>query len=185
MFLYKAILDDPLPWLEDLVRAQRPQRLPVVFTIDEVRRFIEAVEEPNRLIVKLLYGSELRLLEALTRAQPRCITVHCKSDDRGAVDIQVRRRMAIRIYLGRATATEASQEFIAGHRHAVLAYVDADSIANDEELAERMAIQGWTAVEWDRMGDVSDSSVVEKGEPHVSAYKSAREYGFCLVIYRG
>lgn len=93
--------------------------------------------------------------------------------------------MAIRVYLGRATATEASQEFVAGHRHSVLAYVDADSIANDEELAERMAIQGWTAVEWDRMGEVSDSSVVEKGEPHVGACKSAREYGFCLVIYRG
>jgi integrase len=49
-----------------LVRAQRPQRLPVVLTADEVRRVIDAVEEPSRLIVKLLYGSGLRLLEALT-----------------------------------------------------------------------------------------------------------------------
>jgi integrase len=49
-----------------LVRAERPQRLPVVLTVDEVRRVIDAVEEPSRLIVKLLYGSGLRLLEALT-----------------------------------------------------------------------------------------------------------------------
>lgn len=93
--------------------------------------------------------------------------------------------MAIRVYLGRATATEAAQEHVAGHRHAVLAYVDADAIANDEELAERMAIHGWTAVEWDRMGEVSDSAVVEKGEPHVSACKSAREHGLGLVIFSG
>ena len=66
LFLDKAVLDEPLPWLHDLVRAQRPQRLPVVLTVDEVRRVIDAVEEPSRLIVKLLYGSGLRLLEALT-----------------------------------------------------------------------------------------------------------------------
>lgn len=55
-----------MPWLKDLVRAQRPLRLPVVLTVDEVRRVIDAVDEPSRLIVKLLYGSGLRLLEALT-----------------------------------------------------------------------------------------------------------------------
>jgi integrase len=43
-----------------------PQRLPVVLTVNEIRRVIDAVEEPSRLIVKLLYGSGLRLLEALT-----------------------------------------------------------------------------------------------------------------------
>lgn len=66
LFLYKSVLEDPLPWLHDLVRAQRPQRLPVVLTVDEVRRVIDAVEEPSRLVVRLLYGSGLRLLEALT-----------------------------------------------------------------------------------------------------------------------
>ena len=50
LFLYKAVLEEPLPWLHDLVRAQRPQRLPVVLTVDEVRRVIDAVEEPSRLI---------------------------------------------------------------------------------------------------------------------------------------
>lgn len=44
LFLYKSVLEDPLPWLHDLVRAQRPQRLPVVLSVDEVRRIIDAVE---------------------------------------------------------------------------------------------------------------------------------------------
>jgi hypothetical protein len=36
LFLYRTVLDDPLPWIEELVRAQRPQRLPVVLTREEV-----------------------------------------------------------------------------------------------------------------------------------------------------
>ena len=36
LFLYRVVLADPLPWIEDLVRAQRPQRLPVVLTRDEI-----------------------------------------------------------------------------------------------------------------------------------------------------
>jgi len=41
IFLYRVVLEDPLPWLNDLVRAQRPVRLPVVLTVDEVRCVIE------------------------------------------------------------------------------------------------------------------------------------------------
>ena len=37
LFLYREVLDDPLPWLDDVVRAQRPIRVPVVLTIDESR----------------------------------------------------------------------------------------------------------------------------------------------------
>jgi hypothetical protein len=40
LFLDESMLEEPLPWLHDLVRAQRPQRLPVVLTVDEVRRVI-------------------------------------------------------------------------------------------------------------------------------------------------
>jgi integron integrase len=54
-----------LPWLKDVIRAQRPERLPVVLTVDEARRVITEVDPPSRLIVKLLYGAGLRLLEAL------------------------------------------------------------------------------------------------------------------------
>jgi integron integrase len=65
LFLYRQVLQEPLPWLQDIVRAQRPVRLPVVLSIDEARRVIAEVEAPARLVVKLLYGSGLRLLEAL------------------------------------------------------------------------------------------------------------------------
>ena len=59
-------LEKPLPWLDDLVRAQKPERLPVVLTIEEVRDVIAHLEPPAKLVVQLLYGSGLRLLEALT-----------------------------------------------------------------------------------------------------------------------
>ncbi|HVS31786.1 MAG TPA: integron integrase [Thermoanaerobaculia bacterium] len=65
IFLYRVVLDDPLPWLHELVRAQRPARLPVVLTIDEVRRVIDRLQGVPRLVAQLLYGSGLRLLEAL------------------------------------------------------------------------------------------------------------------------
>ena len=64
LFLYRHVLEEPLPWLDDIVRAQRPERLPVVLTVDEMRDVIAAVSPAARL-VQLLYGSGLRLLEAL------------------------------------------------------------------------------------------------------------------------
>jgi integrase len=63
IFLYCVVLEDPLPWLQDVIRAQRPERLPVVLTVDEVRRVIAEIDPPSRLVVKLLYGAGLRLLE--------------------------------------------------------------------------------------------------------------------------
>lgn len=55
-----------MPWIDDIVRAQRPERLPVVLTIDEVRQVIAGTAAPAKLVVQFLYGSALRLLEALT-----------------------------------------------------------------------------------------------------------------------
>ena len=63
LFLYREILGVELPWLDDLVRAKRPQHLPTVLTRDEVRAVLERVDGVPRLIALLLYGSGLRLLE--------------------------------------------------------------------------------------------------------------------------
>ena len=41
LFLYRHVLQDPLPWLQDVVRAQRPIHLPVVLTPDEARMVLE------------------------------------------------------------------------------------------------------------------------------------------------
>jgi integron integrase len=65
VFLYRNVLERPLPRLEDLVRAHRPRRLPVVLTRDEVRRLLAFMHGTPRLVATLLYGTGLRLLEAL------------------------------------------------------------------------------------------------------------------------
>jgi integron integrase len=65
LFLYREVLEDPLPWLNDVVRARRSQHLPVVLTPAEVRAVLDAMGGPARLVVQLLYGGGLRLLECL------------------------------------------------------------------------------------------------------------------------
>ena len=65
LFLYREVLGVDLPWLDDVVRARRPRKLPVVLTVDEVARVLERLEGTHRLIGRLLYGAGLRILEAL------------------------------------------------------------------------------------------------------------------------
>ena len=64
VFLYAHVLDRPLDQLR-LVRAHRPQRLPVVLTRAEVDRVLARLDGVHRLIGLLLYGSGLRVLESL------------------------------------------------------------------------------------------------------------------------
>ena len=66
LFLYKAVLERPLGWIEGVVHARRPQRLPVVLTRDEARDLLGKLKGTCWLVATLLYGSGLRLLEALT-----------------------------------------------------------------------------------------------------------------------
>ena len=56
LFLYKAVLGQPLPWLDDLVHARRPKRLPVVLTRDEVQAVLGRLTGTPRLMATLLYG---------------------------------------------------------------------------------------------------------------------------------
>ncbi len=65
LFLYREVLEVELPWMEGLVRAKRPRRLPVVLSRDEVARLLAALEGPCWLMGSLLYGSGMRLLECL------------------------------------------------------------------------------------------------------------------------
>jgi integron integrase len=65
LFMYRHVLEDPLPWIDDLVRARKRIRLPVVMTPDEVRRVIQASKGTTKLIFTILYGGGLRLLECL------------------------------------------------------------------------------------------------------------------------
>jgi integron integrase len=54
-----------LPWLGAVIRASRPKRLPIVLTRNEVRRILAELDGQFKLIASLLYGSGLRVLEAL------------------------------------------------------------------------------------------------------------------------
>jgi len=65
LFLYREVLDQPLPRIADVVRARRPKRLPVVLSRAEVWAVIGHLDGVPRLVASLLYGSGLRLLEAL------------------------------------------------------------------------------------------------------------------------
>src|SRR5437867_10047829 len=63
LFLYRDVLEVDVPWIDDIVRAKRPQRLPVVLTRDEVRAVLRRLDGTPRLMAYLLYGAGLRLLE--------------------------------------------------------------------------------------------------------------------------
>ena len=63
LFLYRDVLEIDLPWLDGIVRARRPERLPVVLTRDEVRAVLQQLEGVPRLMACLLYGAGLRVLE--------------------------------------------------------------------------------------------------------------------------
>ena len=65
LFLYREVLEIELPWLEGVTRAKRPPRLPVVLSESEVQRLLAQLEGTPLLIASLLYGSGLRLMEAL------------------------------------------------------------------------------------------------------------------------
>jgi integron integrase len=63
LFLYRDVLELDVPWLDGVVRAKRPERLPVVLTREEVTAVLRRLEGVPRLMTSLLYGAGLRLLE--------------------------------------------------------------------------------------------------------------------------
>jgi len=66
LFLYRAVLDEQVGWIAGVVRAQRPKHMPCVLTRAEVRLVLRQMHGVERLVAGLLYGSGLRLLEALS-----------------------------------------------------------------------------------------------------------------------
>jgi integron integrase len=65
LFLYGDVLGVELPWLDEMVRAVTPRRLPAVLSRAEVRAVLLRLDGTPRLIAVLLYGAGLRLLETL------------------------------------------------------------------------------------------------------------------------
>ncbi len=65
LFLYREVLGMELAWVEQVVRAKRPQRLPVVLGQAEVQRLLAQMDGRTWLIASLLYGTGMRLMECL------------------------------------------------------------------------------------------------------------------------
>lgn len=65
VFLYRRVLHQALGDIEPFDRAKRSRRLPVVLSREEVQQVIQQLDGVPRLVVGLLYGSGLRLMEAL------------------------------------------------------------------------------------------------------------------------
>ena len=83
LFLYKEVLELPLAGLGSIPRARGPVRLPTVLGPEEVRRVIIQMRGVTRLLALLLYGSGMRLMEALT--------LRVKDLDIGRGEIVIRR----------------------------------------------------------------------------------------------
>jgi integron integrase len=65
LFLYREVLHIELPWLDEVIAAKAPRRLPVVLTPTEVRRLLDSMSGTMGLVASLLYGTGMRLLEGL------------------------------------------------------------------------------------------------------------------------
>lgn len=83
LFLYKDVFGRPLDFLDGVVHAQRPKRLPVVLSRDETRALLGRLSPPWRLMAELLYGAGLRLME--------CVTLRVKDIDFARHQLTVRR----------------------------------------------------------------------------------------------
>ncbi|MBI4160814.1 MAG: integron integrase, partial [Acidobacteria bacterium] len=82
LFLYREVLDQKIRWVEGVVRAKRPRRLPVVLTRREVQAVLQELAGAPRLMATLMYGAGLRLLE--------CCRLRVKDVDFGQRQILVR-----------------------------------------------------------------------------------------------
>jgi integron integrase len=65
LFLYREVLEIDLPWLDKVVAAKAPKRLPVVLTRDEVQAVLGRLSGTHALIARLLYGTGMRIMECL------------------------------------------------------------------------------------------------------------------------
>jgi integrase len=135
VFLYRVVLEHDLPWLDDVVRARRPQHLPVVFTRDEVRgRVLARLDGPRRLIALLLYGCGLRLLE--------CLQLRVKDVDFPANQITIRSGKGARdrVTMLPAAAKPGLLEHIASVRRLGVAAGRAGAKVSSSSTRVRMAV---------------------------------------------
>ena len=82
LFLYREVLERELPWMDEVRRAKKPQRLPSVLTMDEVDRVLACMEGRHWLMAAMLYGTGMRLME--------CVRLRIKDVDFARSELVVR-----------------------------------------------------------------------------------------------
>ena len=82
LFLYQEVLGQQLGWMNELVRARRPTRMPVVLTRAEVEAILGRLRGTPWIMASLMYGSGLRLME--------CCRLRIKDIDLARKEIMVR-----------------------------------------------------------------------------------------------
>ena len=82
LFLYRVVLEQKLPWVDQFERVPRAPRVPVVLTKEEARAVLARLSGTARLMAHLLYGSGLRLME--------CVRLRIKDVDLGYLQITIR-----------------------------------------------------------------------------------------------
>ena len=65
LFLYREVLAIDLPWMESVVRAKRPQKMPTVLSRNETSRLLALMDGQVGLMASLLYGTGMRLMECV------------------------------------------------------------------------------------------------------------------------
>ena len=65
IFLYRHVLKQPFPELEEIEHARKSRRVPVVFARQEVTKVLAQLAGTSHLMASLLYGSGLRLMECV------------------------------------------------------------------------------------------------------------------------
>ena len=66
LFLYRHVLQVELPWLNEVVRAKKPRRLPVVLSTDEVDALLAHMDGVTGLMARLMYGTGMRITECVS-----------------------------------------------------------------------------------------------------------------------
>jgi integron integrase len=82
LFLYKEVLEVELPWLKNVTRAKKSERLPVVFSRAEINLIMAHLSGTHWLMAHILYGAGLRLME--------CVRLRVKDIDFDYQQISVR-----------------------------------------------------------------------------------------------
>jgi integron integrase len=145
LFLYREVLGRPVESLGDVVRAKRPERLPVVLTRAEVNAILARLDGGPRLVATLLYGTGMRLLE--------CLRLRVKDVDFGRNQILVRDGKGMKDRLTMLPA--ALREPLRRHLAAVRALHEADLLEGfgavylPDALARKYpAAEKWWGWQW-------------------------------------